>query len=221
MITIEDLSFSYQGSNSYLLSDINVSIKSGEYISVIGENGCGKSTLMKLLLGFLKPTKGKIHLDTSFIGYVPQKNEDTNSGFPITVQEVLSSYGKLLKRRDKAEIEMVLTLVGMTDYRHALMGNLSGGQTQKIRIARALLGTPALLILDEPSTGIDIDSQREIYRLLKSLNNEKNMTIVAVEHNLEAAFSNSDKLFHLQNGKGHLCNPDKYKNEYFRFDRKE
>lgn len=221
MINIEHLWFSYTGMSSYILSDINVEISEGEYISVIGENGCGKTTLMRILLGFLKPTKGSVSIDTKFLGYVPQRNDFTNANFPITVYEVLNSYHKLLKLKDKSIIMDVLNLTGMKSFHNSLMGNLSGGQTQKILIARALMGTPKLLILDEPSTGIDIDSQNEIYGLLKNLSIKQNITVVAVEHNLEAAFSNSTKIFHLQNGHGHLCSPDKYTTEYLHYKRKD
>lgn len=221
MIKIEHLWFSYSGMSAYILSDISIDISVGEYISVIGENGCGKTTLMRLLLGFIKPTKGSISIDTKFIGYVPQRNDFSNSNFPITVYEVLASYHKLLKLKDKAIITEVLRLTGMEDYKNALMGNLSGGQVQKILIARALMGTPKLLILDEPSTGVDADSQKEIYGLLKNLSMNQNITIVAVEHNLEAVFTNSTKIFHLQNGHGHLCSPDKYTTEYLHYQRKD
>jgi zinc transport system ATP-binding protein len=88
-----------------------------------------------------------------------------------------------------------------------LMGTLSGGQNQKILIARALMGNPDLLILDEPSTGVDINSQKEIYGLLKRINTENGITIVSVEHNLNAAISNSTLIYHLLGGQGHLCSP--------------
>jgi zinc transport system ATP-binding protein len=221
MIRIEHLWFSYAGMSSYILSDINIDISEGEYISVIGENGCGKTTLMRLLLGFIKPTKGSISIDTKFIGYVPQRNDFSGANFPITVYEVLASYHKLIRLKDKTIITEVLKLTGMEDYKNVLMGNLSGGQIQKILIARALMGTPRLLILDEPSTGVDTDSQKEIYALLKSLSVNQNITIVAVEHNLEAVFSNSTKIFHMQNGHGHLCSPDKYTTEYLQYQRKD
>jgi zinc transport system ATP-binding protein len=221
MVRIEHLWFSYTGMPSYILADINVEIPDGEYISVIGENGCGKTTLMRLLLGNLKPTKGSISNDTKFIGYVPQRNDFTNANFPITVYEVLYSYLRLLKLKDKSIITEVLKITGMEDFENSLMGNLSGGQTQKVLISRALMGTPKLLILDEPSTGVDIDSQKEIYGLLKKMSLEQNITIVAVEHNLQAAFTNSTKIFHLQSGQGHLCSPDKYTTEYLYTYRKD
>lgn len=221
MINIEHLWFSYNGMEPYVLNDINLEISDGEYISVIGDNGCGKTTLMRILLGFLKPNRGSISIAAKYIGYVPQRNDFTNMNFPITVYEVLNSYYKLLKLKDKAIITDSLKLIGMEDYKNSLMGNLSGGQTQKILIARALMGNPKLLILDEPSTGVDMDSQKEIYGLLKDMSINQKITILAVEHNLEAVFSNSTKIFHLQNGHGHLCSPDMYTTEYLHYKRKD
>ena len=218
MVTIEQLSFAYSGLGDNILRDINLTISNGEYLSIIGENGSGKTTFMRLLLGLLKPTKGIIQINAKAIGYVPQKNDNVNTAFPITVFEALNSYRHLLKIKDKEIVMRALETVGMEKQYNHLMGNLSGGQTQKILLARAIMGNPELLILDEPSTGIDLDSQRDIYKLLKKLNTEKNMTIIAVEHNLEAVYANSTNIFHLQNGCGHLCNPDKYAKEYLRLE---
>jgi zinc transport system ATP-binding protein len=145
---------------------------------------------------------------------VPQKNDFTNSNFPITVYEMLNSYRKLLKIKDKDVIMKNLDLVGMTPYKDALMGNLSGGQSQKIFIARALIGDSDLLILDEPSTGVDVKSQKEIYRIQKESNQKNGITIVSVEHNLDAAINNSSLIYHLSAGNGHLCTPEKYAAEY-------
>lgn len=216
MIKIDHLYFSYTGQQPYLLNDINLEIADGEYISIIGENGCGKTTLMRVMLKLLKPTKGMITISSGSIGYVPQKNDFNNANFPITVYEVMNSYRKLRKIKNKDIIHTSLKLVGMEDATKSLMGRLSGGQVQKILIARAMMGDPDLLILDEPSTGIDVDSQREIYGILKSMNQNKKMTIVAVEHNLDAVIANSTKIFHIQNGHGHLCNLDKYTEEYLK-----
>ncbi len=214
MITAKDLSFSYTGSPPYVLHGLNLEINDGEYVSVVGENGCGKSTLMRLILKFLKPTGGSIVTKATRVGYVPQKSDYSNAGFPITVYEALDSYRRLLKLRDKGVIEAGLRQVGMQSFAGALMGTLSGGQEQKILIARALMGAPDLLILDEPSTGVDIQSQQEIYGFLKGINQNNGITIVSVEHNLDAAVSNSTLIYHLTDGHGHLCSPKKYAQEF-------
>lgn len=214
MIKINDLCFSYTSLPPYMLDEITLEVASGEYLSVLGENGCGKSTLIKIILNFLKPTKGYIISEARRIGYVSQKNDFSNTSFPITVFEMLNSYRKLVKSKNKDVVMEYLEQIGLASYKDALIGTLSGGQHQKILIARALIGKPDLLILDEPSTGIDINSQKEIYGLLKRLNQENGMTIIAVEHNINAAVSNSTHMYHLSKGHGHICTPEKYIAEY-------
>ena len=216
MIKAENLYFSYTGSTPYVLDGINLEIRDGEYVSVVGENGCGKTTLMRLILKFIKPTKGSIQSRAKRIGYVPQKNDFSNAGFPITVYEAMNSYRRLLKLKDKGMIEEKLAQVGMSSFMGALMGTLSGGQSQKILIARALMGNPDLLVLDEPSSGVDINSQKEIYGFLSKMNKENGITVVSVEHNLDAAMSNSTLIYHLTGGQGHLCTPWQYADEFLK-----
>ena len=220
MIELNNLWFSYTGSAPYVLNGINLEIKTGEHLSILGDNGCGKSTLIKIILNFLKPTKGTVVSEAKRTGYVPQKNDFSNSNFPITVYEMLDAYRKLLKTKNKNVIIESLEQAGMTDYKNALIGTLSGGQHQKILIARALIGNPDLLILDEPSTGVDVNSQKEIYNLLKNLNREKGITIIAVEHNITAAVANSTLLYHMAGGSGHICSPENYTNEYLNLNNK-
>lgn len=214
MIRAENLAFSYTGAAPFVLNGLTLDIKDGEYISVVGENGCGKSTFIKLILGFLRPTRGSLVREAKRVGYVPQKSEAAGSGFPITVWEMLNSYRRLLGVRDKRAVTESLRQVGLEGRANALMGSLSGGQQQKALIARALMGNPELILLDEPSAGVDVESQREIYALLKRLNSERGITIISVEHNLDAAISNSTAIFHLHGGNGHFCTPQKYAGEY-------
>lgn len=216
MIEIKNLFFSYTNSEQYVLKDINLTINNGEYVSILGENGCGKSTLVKLILKLLSPTKGSILNTGKNIGYVPQKSDFLNSQFPITVCEMLNCYRKILKIKDKNLVYESLERVNMGNFNDALIGTLSGGQRQKIFIARALMGTPDLLMLDEPSTGVDIKSQKEIYRLIKDLNKNNGITVISIEHNLNAAVANSSLIYHISNGNGHLCKPDKYLEEYLK-----
>ncbi len=214
MISIKNLYFSYTGTLPFVLEGIDLDINRGEYVSILGDNGSGKTTLMRLILKFLSPTSGSIKLNTKIIGYVPQKSDHTNLSFPITVFEALNSYRRLLKIKDKSVIAAMLDRMGMNGFEKSLMGDLSGGQHQKILLARALMGQPELLILDEPSTGVDINSQNDIYDILKKLNREKGITILSVEHNLGAAIESSTLIYHLSRGHGHLCSPGQYANEF-------
>ena len=212
------MSFRYAAAGKALLENLCLTIHKGAYISVVGENGTGKSTLIKLILGLLKPTAGSIKCESQRVGYIPQKKAAI-TGFPITVYEALNSYRMLQKCRDKESIDRVLATVHLSEYKHALAGTLSGGQLQKMYIARALIGSPDLLIMDEPSTGVDIQSQQEIYALIKRLNTEDKLTVISVEHNLDAAVYNSTDIFHLAGGCGHLCNPQQYAAEFLHFRR--
>ena len=120
---------------------------------------------------------------------------------------MLNCYRKTLKIKDKNIISEYLDIVKMNDFKNSLIGTLSGGQCQKIFIARALMGNPELLILDEPSEGVDAKSQDEIYSLIKNINRNNGITVISVEHNLKAAISNSTLIYHLKDGNGHLCSP--------------
>lgn len=204
MIDISNLCFSYIKSNDYILNNINLKIEDGTYTSVIGENGCGKSTLIKLILGLLAPSSGTIKTNCKRISYVPQVMENFNFGFPITVLEILSCHMKTLHLKNLNAINNSLLSVGMLDFKNSLIGDLSGGQRQKVFIARALIGNPDTIIMDEPSTGIDVNSQNDIYSTLKHLNRHNKVTIISVEHNLKAAYSCSTHIFKLENGNGVL-----------------
>lgn len=210
MIQIRDLIFSYTGNRPYILDSVNLNIIEGSYVSILGENGSAKTTLVKLILNLLKPLSGIITLGTDKIGYVPQRVENFNSQFPITVSEMLKCHMKVLKLKNSRSILNSLDAVGMENFKNTLIGDMSGGQQQKIFIARALMGNPKLLILDEPSTGIDIQSQQEIYSIIKHLNLHLGITVLAVEHNLKAALDNSTHICMMENGSATLYPIDEY-----------
>ncbi|MFR5264280.1 metal ABC transporter ATP-binding protein [Clostridium sp.] len=213
MINIKSLCFSYDGSENYNLNNINLKIPKGHYISVVGENGSYKTTFIKLLVGSLKPSSGSIEKNIKSIGYVPQRSDNFNSEFSITVYEILKIHLKSLKLKDLQEIDRVLDIVHMENFKNSLIGNLSGGQQQRIFIARALLGSPELLVLDELSTGIDEKTQLEIYELLSSLNKNNNLTIISVEHSKEKALKYSSKIIELSLGNLSFYSKDEYKNK--------
>ncbi len=203
MITIKNLYFSYTKEND-LLKNIDLNIPNGIYLSILGENGSCKSTLIKLILGLLKPDKGSITLDSNKISYVPQRLDNFNADFPITVRELLSCHAKTVGIKNPNCISDSLKKVNMLEFSNNLIGNLSGGQQQRIFIARALMGDPDLIILDEPSTGIDEKSQSEIYPLLQSLNKDFGKTIISVEHNTKIALKYSTHILKVENANMNL-----------------
>lgn len=192
---IEQVAFSYN--NQVVLENVNLKIFEGDFVAMIGPNGGGKTTLLKLILGLLTPSKGKIHIfdrppqkASYLIGYVPQ-DVHINQNFPITAMDVVMM-GKLLpgKRwrrnplKDRQEAMTALHQMEMEAYADTKIGKLSGGQRQRIFIARALVTRPRLLLLDEPTASIDTKGQTDFFRLLEALNKE--MTILMVSHDLLA-----------------------------------
>lgn len=199
LVEVEDVSFSY-GANE-VLEGISLNVPRGDYLGIIGPNGGGKTTLLKIILGLMVPRQGSVQLfgknvrqfkDWSKIGYVPQKVTSFDENFPATVYEVvlMGRYGKrgLLHRitaDDRRIAKRVLEHVGMGEYKDRLIGDLSGGQQQRVFIARALATEPEIIFLDEPTVGIDQKTSREFYALLKKLNEEFHMTLVLISHDLE------------------------------------
>lgn len=214
LIKINNLCFSYEKNSPMLINNLNLTIKQGMYLSILGENGSSKTTLVKLILGLLSPISGNIIIDTKKVSYVPQRVEGFNSQFPISVYEVLKNHANILKL-DNSEIDRVLDIVNMTEFKNRLIGNLSGGQRQRIFIARALMGNPDLIILDEPSTGVDYKTQQDIYSILMQLNRNENTTIISIDHNLDVALKYSTDILHFDKGTITLqsCNEFKKKLE--------
>jgi len=202
MIDIKNLYFSY--TKQLVLEDINLSIKPKEFLAIIGPNGGGKSTLLKLLLSIVKPQKGNINISEvmkNSIGYVPQ-NTDININFPISSQEVvmmgIKNISKSIFGYNKKEKNIsleVLKKVNMGDYSKSKIGSLSGGQRQRVMIARALVSNPKILILDEPTSNIDKVGQKDIYNLLKELNKE--ITIIVVSHDISIILEYANKVAYL------------------------
>ena len=213
ILGLEHVFFAYPENKKSILSDVSFTVMSGSYISILGDNGSGKTTLIKLILGILAPQKGAIMCKAKRIGYVPQQKPSFFQ-LPLTVQELLDTTKKTLNITSKQATTDALALLGVGDKKNALLGSLSGGELQRVFISQALLGEPELLILDEPSTAVDIQGQENLYRIISNLHKAKGITIIAVEHNLVAAMRNSTEIFHIHDKTGHLCSPHQYAKEY-------
>ncbi|MBS5927631.1 MAG: metal ABC transporter ATP-binding protein [Clostridium sp.] len=214
MIKIDNLSFAYSKNTPPLLKDVNLDIPKGVYLSIVGENGSCKTTLIKLILGLLTPISGSITVNTDNIAYVPQRLDGFNSQFPISIYEILKIHAKSLKLDPKSSSMDVLEKVNMVKFKENLIGNLSGGQQQRVFIARALIGNPDLIILDEPSTGVDIKNQQEIYSLLSKINKEQGTTIISIEHNMDIALKYSTHILTINNGKLTLQSNKDFRESY-------
>ena len=206
VIEIKDLSFCYH--KQKILENINLEVEERDFLAIIGPNGGGKSTLLKLILGINPVKDGSIKTfnelpkkNLSKIGYVPQ-NTNVNTDFPIKVIEVvlmghigekspLFGYGK----EEKMCALGALARVGMEDFANEKIGSLSGGQRQRVMIARALCAHPQILILDEPTASIDVDGQKQIYSLLQELN--YSITIIVVSHDISVIMQYANKVVHI------------------------
>lgn len=196
----EASNLTYKINGSEIIKDISLVIQKGEYSAVIGPNGGGKTTLIRLLLGLEKKSAGEIRLfgqtqksfkDWHKIGYVPQRVSQIDQYFPATVEEVVkmgrTAKRGLFTRESQEDIDAVgnaMLKMDVTNLKNKLVGELSGGQRQRVMIARALASEPEVLILDEPNTGVDMVSQNRFYTLLRELNKDDGMTIIFITHDV-------------------------------------
>ncbi len=199
IISLKDVSYSFDSQPA--LDHINLDVEEGDYLGVIGPNGGGKTTLIRLMLNLIRPQGGTVEIfgkpvksfrDWSKIGYVPQKATSFESRFPFTVEEVVAlgrvpgaGMFRRLRQADRDAVGAALEQVHMLPLRKRLMTELSGGQQQRVFIAKGLVSDPRLLILDEPTVGVDVESQDEFYHLLSRLNEEKGITLIVVSHDID------------------------------------
>jgi len=213
VLEVKNLEFAYE--KKLIFSNISFCLERGDFMGILGSNGTGKSTLLKLFIKILTPLKGEIKLlgesleqlkNWPKIGYLSQKATCFNSSFPANVEEVVGAHlfsqiglFRKSKQHHREKIDWALEMVGLQDYRYSLIGNLSGGQQQRVFLARSIVNQPEILFLDEPTLGIDAQSQDSIYRLLHSLNEKFGTTIVIVTHDLKRIVCYANKLGILKN----------------------
>lgn len=208
IVEIRDISFHY--GTRPVLEDISFDIHRGDYLGIIGPNGGGKTTLLKIVLGLLKPDKGSVRLfgtdiakfrDWKKIGYVPQKAIHFDEQFPATVAEIVGmgrsaarGLGRRLNREDSQKIKQALVAVDMQEFSERRIGELSAGQQQRVFIARALASEPEIIFLDEPTVGVDVSTQEQFYLLLKKLNQSMGLTLVLVSHDIDIVASQATEV---------------------------
>lgn len=205
-VALEDVWVSFGG--QWVLKSINLSCAQGEILGIVGPNGGGKSTLLKVILGLVVPDRGTVRLfgkkpatrGRLDVGYLPQISNAIRS-FPVTVLDVvlMGLYNRLgffhrpVKAHKKAAMEL-LAQVNMADHAHRPFGVLSGGQQQRVNIARALASRPKLLILDEPSTGVDSVAQEDFYELLANFRDNEKISVIMVSHDIGVITSHADRV---------------------------
>ena len=205
LIEIKKLSFSYP-TKKHTLKNIDLKIEEGTFNVIVGQNGSGKSTLIKCILGLNTDYTGEI-IKEEHIGYLPQKSE-IQSNFPATIEEVvmsgtISSNLKSIfyKKEDKENAKQVMQRLGIFDIRKKCFADLSGGQQQRVLIARALCATRKIIILDEPTNGLDPRIAKQIYKLLDKLKREDGITTLMVSHDIDRALEYADNVIELEGGK--------------------
>lgn len=211
VVSVNDLSFAYQ--DNEVLSNISFDVPRGDYIGVIGPNGSGKTTLIKLIMGLIRPTHGRISLFEAApeefsawhkIGYLPQKLGSFNPQFPATAREVVG-LGLLSRKRlpkyytksDEEAINAILALLGIETLADKLVGELSGGQLQRVLLARAIVHNPELLMLDEPTLALDPEVREKFFVILGELNKVKGTTILLITHDIGTIGKYAAKLLYV------------------------
>ncbi len=196
LINAENVSLVLRGKT--LLENISLKVAAGDIVTIVGPNGAGKSTLLRVLLGLLTPTTGMVHTKAKLrIGYMPQKISIDHT-LPLTVKRFL----QLARCHSKKSASEVLSEVGATSLAERSLHVLSGGEMQRVLLARALLCHPDLLVLDEPVQGVDINGQRALYELIADIRNRWNCGILLVSHDLHFVFAASDQVICLNQ---HIC----------------
>lgn len=205
LINIKNLSFGYS-SQMEVIKNINIKVEENEFIAIVGENGSGKSTLIKCILGLNKITKGKIEVKGR-VGYLPQIT-DIQNNFPATIEEVIlcGTIPNNVKRiwytkKDKDLAKKIMQELDLYNIKNKSFSELSGGQKQRVLIARALCSTDTIMLLDEPTNGLDPKVATQIYKLISKLNKDKGITIVMVSHDIDRSLSYCSRVIEIENGK--------------------
>lgn len=188
MIHIKNLSIKY--SDVTILDNISVDVEKGEIVHILGPNGSGKTTFIKVVLGLTKPTSGEVKIGSKRIGYLPQIIK-VNNNFPTTVSEVIysgfASQSLMIKKEQLNEVKRWLNKMEISDLLNKQFSELSGGQRQRVLLIRAIIAKPDILVLDEPTSALDPEFRKHFYEIIDELN-KGGMTILNITHDLESKF---------------------------------
>jgi cobalamin transport system ATP-binding protein len=214
MLRITNLNFAYHESN--VLNDISFSVSPSEFVGIIGPNGTGKSTLLKVILGFLQTSKDCVQLHSKPLAEYPQKElgkliayvpQETEFSFSFTVKEIVRMgrypYSKgitIISDEDEKIVNESMQQLEITKFANRNFNELSGGEKQRVVIASALAQQPQILLLDEPTSALDLHHQIDIYRILKTLQKETNLTAIVVTHDINLAAQNCERILLMNNG---------------------
>lgn len=214
LVEVEHLSLGYE--RQAVIHDISFQVEEKDFIIVLGSNGVGKSTLIKGMLGLIKPIEGKITYHTDNIGYMPQETR-VDPNFPASVLEVIMSgfinkvgIRPFYNKNEKKKALEIMEILKITDLKKKIFSELSGGQRQKVLLARSLCATENLLILDEPSNNLDQKSKSEFYTTLKHLNEGHNITIIMITHDIDSDSLIGNKVLALSQGGYYFGKTDDY-----------
>ncbi|MCL2351653.1 MAG: ATP-binding cassette domain-containing protein [Firmicutes bacterium] len=217
IISVQNLSFSYRGEK--LLCDVSFSLRRGDFVCVSGANGTGKSTLLKLMLGLLKPLSGSVGIAEPYAGsvaYVSQRAASFNQDFPATVGEIvgLGLCGVKRPGNRKALIDDALAKAGLSGLGGSPVGKLSGGQQQRVLLAKALIGAPEIIFLDEPTIGVDSGAVVEICCMLAERCRRDKATIIMVTHDIPSIMGHASVIIHFEKtGVPRVMKPEEFLGE--------
>lgn len=215
LLEIKDLKFGYD--ENLILEDINLKLDRGDFLAISGENGSGKSTLLKLILNVVKKDAGEIKIlgepieefnHYEKIGYVPQVNDSSKISFPVTCREYVSlglykefNFFNMPTKKVWQKVDNVFSVLSIENLINKPFKNLSGGQQQRVMIARALVSAPEILILDEPTVGIDAKHKEDFLNLLGHLNKDRGISILIISHEMDLIKNYVSKTVYLKEGR--------------------
>lgn len=211
MVDVRGVTVKY--GKTLVLDNVSVKVSAGDYVGIVGPNGSGKTTLIKAILGLVSCQQGAIHIQGKSrkafhawqqVGYLPQRHYMARQGFPATVREIVASgllsgkrFPRRIPRSDRETVDRALRLFQIEDLAEDMIGQLSGGQLQRVLLSRALINEPDLLILDEPTVALDPATREQFYRVLQKMNQEKGATLLLVTHDSHTIGEYASRLLYL------------------------